>query len=63
MLIEDKNKSSLEALDQKLEYDIYIWGHERCHYIQKLYRNILFFTSFIDFFAQTPMLLFWFFRD
>ncbi len=64
-LIEDRDKRSLEALDQKLEHNIHIWGHKgtAAHLgPQKtplfLQHGTLISTSFIGFFAWVAMFLF-----
>ncbi len=40
-LIEDRDKRSLKTLNQKLEYDIYIWDHKRHRYMSGATNNIV----------------------
>ncbi len=57
-LIENKDKRLLEALIQRLEYDIYIWGHEKHRCMSRAMKGIAAFntTSYLLLHLLTPLL-------
>ncbi len=45
-MIEDRDKRSLEALNQKFEYDIHIWGYEGHSHRFEMTKSIAAFKGF-----------------